>query len=132
MTEEAVETITLAFAAFNRRDVAALIAVCDPEVEWIPMRPTAAGIVYRGHDGVRRALEDVAQEFDELQNYPRRWTELGDRIVVAGRFVAKERRSGLRIDNPGAWLCEMRGGLVARVRAFASEESALRVAREGK
>ena len=130
MSEESVETIARAFTAFNRRDMAALLSFCAPDVDWIPMRESAAGRVYRGHEGVRQALDDIAQEFDELQNDPRRWTDLGDRVVVAGRFVAKERATGLRVDNPGAWLCELRDGLVTHVQSFASEEAALEAARE--
>lgn len=129
MSSEGVETIARAFTAFNRRDEAALLEACHPDIRWIPMRESRAGVVYRGHEGVRRALEDLAQEFDELQNDPRRWIDLGERVVVAGRFVAKERESGVRIDNPGAWLCELRDGLVSLVQAFATEEAALEAAR---
>jgi ketosteroid isomerase-like protein len=129
VTGEAVETIARAFTAFNRRDVPALLAVCAADIDWIPMRASKHGTVYHGHEGVRRALEDVAREFDELQNDPRRWIDLGDRIVVVGRFVAKERATGLRIDNPGAWVCELRDGLVARMQAFPSEDAALQAAR---
>ena len=131
MSEESFETVARAFAAFNRRDLEALLAACHPEIEWIPMRASRAGMVYRGHAGVRQALEDVEQEFDELQNDPRRWTDLGERVVVGGRFVAKQRGTGLRIDNPGGWLCELRDGLVARLQAFPSEDTALQAARDG-
>jgi len=129
VTEEAREIVARAFTAFNRRDVPALLAACDPEIDWMPMRASRAGVVYHGHEGVRRALKDIEVEFAELQNDPRRWIELGERIVVVGRFVAKERTSGLRIDNPGAWVCELREGLVTRVQAFPSEEEAVAAAR---
>ena len=132
MSEESVETVARAFAAFNRRDLEALLGACHQDIEWMPMRASRAGMVYRGHDGVRQALDDVAQEFDELYNDPRRWTDLGDRVVIGGRFVAKQRGTGLRIDNPGAWLCELRDGLLARVQAFPSEELALQAARDDR
>ena len=115
MTAESVELVSRAFSAFNGRD----------EVELL-----SQGRVYRGHDGVREALADVGSEFEELRNDPRRWLDLGERLVVAGRLVAKERRGGLRIDIPGAWLCELRDGKVAYLRAFTDEEAALSHARE--
>src|SRR5687768_9283694 len=106
MSEDLPETIARAFAALNRRDLSALLAVSHPDIEWRPLR---AGVgPYIGHDGIRRALDDVHAQFDELHNEPRRWTDLGDRVLVAGRLVAKERATGLRIDNPGAWIIEMR------------------------
>jgi uncharacterized protein len=129
MTAENVELIARAFGAFNRRDLDGLLELCAPDVEWIPMRPSLHGRAYRGHEGVRAALADVDREFEELQNDPRRWVDLNDHVVVAGRFMAKERETGMRIDSPGAWLCVIRGGLVTYVRAFPSEEAALEAAR---
>jgi ketosteroid isomerase-like protein len=130
MTAESVDLVSRAFGAFNRRDEAELLNLCHPDIEWIPMRPSLQGRVYRGHDGVREALADVGTEFEEVRNDPRRWLEVGERIVVAGRIVAKERLGGLRIDIPGAWLCEVREGKVAYVRAFPDEEAALSAAQE--
>jgi ketosteroid isomerase-like protein len=129
MTSEPVRIVSRAFDAFNRRDEAALLESCHPDIEWIPMRESVHGRVYRGHDGVRDAIVDVSAEFEELRNDPRRWIELGHRIVVVGRIVAKERRGGLRVDIPGAWLCELRDGKVAYLRAFQDEESAAEAAR---
>jgi ketosteroid isomerase-like protein len=130
MTAESVDLVSRAFGAFNRRDEAELLSLCHPDIEWSPMRPSLQGRVYRGHDGVREALADVGTEFEEVRNDPRRWLEVGERIVVAGRIVAKERLGGLRIDIPGAWLCEVREGKVAYVRAFPGEEAALSAAQE--
>jgi ketosteroid isomerase-like protein len=128
MSPENVELVARAFTAFNRRDVDELLTLCDPDIQWVPMRPSLKGRIYRGHDGVREALADVDREFEELQNDPRRWVDLNDHVVVAGRFMAKERDTGMRIDSPGAWLCEIRAGLVVYVRAFPSEEAALKAA----
>lgn len=129
MSREARETVARAFTAFNRRDLPTLLAMCHAEIDWIPMRASVAGAGYRGHEGVRRALADVGEEFDELQIDPRHWTDLDGRLVVSGRFVAKERVSGLRMDSPGAWLCELRAGLVSHMEAFPSEGAALEAAR---
>jgi ketosteroid isomerase-like protein len=127
MSDGALDTIARAFAALNRRDLGALLATCHPEIEWRPLR---AGVgPYHGHDGIRQALDDVHAEFDELHNEPRRWTDLGDRVLVAGRLVAKERATGLRVDFPGAWIVDVRDGLVVRVEAFASEDAAAEASR---
>jgi ketosteroid isomerase-like protein len=130
MSAESVELVTQAFSAFNRRDEAALLSLCHPDIAWIPMRSSLEGRIYQGHDGVREALADVGTEFEELRNDPRRWIDLGERVVVVGRIVAKERRGGLRIDIPGAWLCELRDGKVAYLHAFPDEEAALSEAAE--
>ena len=36
MSQENVETVRLAFEAVSRRDKAAFLAMCDPEVETVP------------------------------------------------------------------------------------------------
>jgi ketosteroid isomerase-like protein len=130
MTGDSVELVSRAFSAFNRRDEGELLSLCHPDIEWIPMRSSVEGRIYRGHAGVREALADVGTEFEELRNDPRRWIDLGERVVIAGRLVAKERLGGLRIDIPAAWLCEVREGKVAYLRAFPDEEAALSAARE--
>jgi ketosteroid isomerase-like protein len=130
MSAESVSRVSDAFSAFNRRDEQALLAVCHPDIDWIPMRSSLEGRSYHGHEGVREALAEVGAEFEELRNDPRHWIDLEDRVVVSGRVVAKERRGGLRVDVPGAWLCELRDGLVVEMRAFRDEGSALRAARE--
>jgi ketosteroid isomerase-like protein len=128
MSEENIALVVKAFAAFSRRDEQALLALCHADIEWIPMRASLEGKTYHGHDGIREALADIGTEFEELRNDPRHWVDLGDRVVVSGRIVAKERRGGLRIDIPGAWLCEIRDGLAAYVRAFPDEASAVEAA----
>jgi ketosteroid isomerase-like protein len=130
MSPESLDVISRAFGAFNRRDGHALLALCHPEIEWVPMRPSLHGRVYRGLDGVRDALDDVIGEFEELRNDPRHWVDLGERVVVAGRIVAKERTGGLRIDIPGAWLAEVQDGQLSYMRAFPGEEIALKAAHE--
>ena len=130
MSGDAADLIARAFSAFNRRDENALLALCHPDIEWIPMRASLEGKVYRGLDGVRQALTDVAAEFEELRNDPRHFTEIGERVVISGRLVAIERAGGLRVDIPGAWLAEMRDGKVSYVRAFPDEDAATEAARE--
>jgi ketosteroid isomerase-like protein len=129
MSEENVALVSEAFAAFNRRDEQALLALCHADIDWIPMRASLEGKTYHGHAGVKEALGDVGTEFEELRNDPRHWTDLGEQVVISGRIVAKERLGGLRIDIPGAWLCEVRDGLVSRLQAFPDVESAVEAAK---
>jgi ketosteroid isomerase-like protein len=129
MSADNVELVRQAFGAFNTRDEQELLRFCHPDIEWIPMRASLEGRGYRGHEGIQQALADVGTEFEELRNDPRNWIDLGDQVVVSGRIVAKERLGGLRIDIPGAWLCEIRDGLVYYLRAFPNEESAVEAAR---
>jgi ketosteroid isomerase-like protein len=131
VSEQSLDLVRRAFAAFNRRDVDAVTEVCHPEIEWRPMRESRAGIVYSGHEGVRRALADIDTEFEEVRNDPREMYAVGDAVVVVGRLLAKERASGVRVDRPAAWLCEVRDGLVVRMTAFPDGDSAMAAAGGG-
>ena len=43
MSQENVEIALAAMEAWRRRDVGALLALVDPEIEWHPALPDAAG-----------------------------------------------------------------------------------------
>ena len=57
------------FEAFNRREVEAVLELCQPQVEFMPVTAQYAnqGLPYIGHAGIRRYFEDVERTWDELQ-----------------------------------------------------------------
>ncbi len=58
MSQENVELVHRAIDAVNRRDLAALLAVMDDDVEAAPLMAAMEG-GYRGHDGIRRWWENL-------------------------------------------------------------------------
>jgi ketosteroid isomerase-like protein len=100
-----------AFEAFDRRDIAALTELTDPEVEFFA--PTAVlaneGRCYRGHDGLARYLRDVERLWTRLQLQPLKFREVGNHVVVLGR-VRAQARDGLEVETPAAWVWEVRNG----------------------
>ncbi|MEA2440446.1 MAG: hypothetical protein QOH76_1870 [Thermoleophilaceae bacterium] len=116
------------FAAFAERDLDALVAVMDPDVDFLPVTAnlTTGGVPYRGHDGIARYLEDVARVWPELRLFPEAYRE-GDGVVVTlGRVLA--RGGGMIIDRPTGWVFAIRGGLIVRARVYGSHEEALEAA----
>jgi ketosteroid isomerase-like protein len=106
----AIALVQRAFEAFDRRDLAALVELTDPEVELFA--PTAAlaneGRCYRGHDGIARYLQDVERTWAHLQVMPEKFREVGNHVVCLGRTRAQA-RDGLEVDGPTAWVWELRG-----------------------
>jgi ketosteroid isomerase-like protein len=104
-----------AFYAFTRRDLSRLVELTDPEIELFA--PTAAlaneGRCYRGHDGIARYLHDVERVWARLEVLPEKFREVGNHVVAIGR-VRAEARDGLRVDNPAAWVWEVRAGRLCR------------------
>lgn len=91
--------------AFNRRDLDALLALADPDIEVFPLiARLEGGGPYRGHDGVRRWWEswlavapDFSTEVEEVR-------DLGDvtvaRFRVRGHGIRSGGRARRRVPGP--------------------------------
>jgi ketosteroid isomerase-like protein len=128
MSEANVDLARKAFEAFAERDMEAALAIMDEDVEFLPVTAnlTTGGVPYRGHDGLRRYLDDVARVWDELRVYPSEFRDLGDTVVTLGRMYG--RGGGMIIDRPTGWVWRCRNGKIVFVRVYASREEALRAA----
>ena len=124
-----VEIVRRAFAAFEARDAGALVALCAPDVVFEPVtaRIAAGGEPYRGHEGMRRYLEDVARVWQELRPVPDRYVEGANGLVVAtGRVYAWG--VGRVIDAPAGWLWRLQGGHIVYGRIYETGTDALEAA----
>ena len=130
VTEPNVDVVRRMFAAFAERDLEAMLASMDEEVEFLPVTAnlTTGGVPYRGHDGIARYLEDVAGVWPQLRIYPEELRDLGDSVVALGRVRA--RGGGMIIDQPTGWVFKMRAGRILRGRVYGTQEEALEAARD--
>jgi len=131
MSTKDVETIQKGVAALNRGDVDAVAATLAPDVELVPLRAVLDGSIYRGHEGLRRWLDDMSEDWSEfeLTLHGVREVRLGC-VLVQATIRLRGRSSGVAVDSPGAWLCDMRAAKVARIRFFTDPEAALAAAEE--
>jgi ketosteroid isomerase-like protein len=113
------------FDAFNRRDLAAMTALCDPGMEFYPVTAGEIGRAapYVGPDGMREYLADVASIWDELLIMPEQIESRGERMLVRGRVYLRAHQLGIR-DMPAAWIWEVAGGRFVRGEVFADPEEA--------
>ena len=126
MRQETEDLIRDGVAAYNAGDVDRMLAPIHPEVEFEPLMAVLEGSVYRGHAGFRRWLVDMAEDWEDFAIDVIEVRDLGgDRILVHARFHARARGSGVELDSPGAWLCEMRDGLIRRLRFYRDVEAAI-------
>jgi ketosteroid isomerase-like protein len=126
MSAKDVETVREGIAALNRGDEAAMVATLDADVELIPLRAVLEGTVYRGHEGLRCWLRDMADDWTQFEV---RLQELRDLergcVLVRATMHLRGRSSGVVLDAPAAWLCDMHDGKVRRIRFFADSDAAL-------
>jgi ketosteroid isomerase-like protein len=121
----AEELVRRAYAAFSERDLDALLELSDPRIELHTVTGMVAGRdePYRGHDGLKKYLNDVAELWDEIELMPGDFHELSDsRLVVFGRVRA--RRELAVIDAPNAWLWEIGEGRIRSARVFGDPQGA--------
>jgi uncharacterized protein len=128
MSAKDVQTIREGIAALNRGDVDGIAATLDPDVELVPLRAVLDGSVYRGHDGMRRWLADMSEDWTEFELNLDEARELGSGRVLVQATMRLRGRSGVALDSPAAWVCDMRDGRVSRIRFFADSAAALAAA----
>jgi ketosteroid isomerase-like protein len=121
-----------ALSAYNRRDLAAVMASCTPDHEYRPAREwVEAGLVepvYRGFAGYKRYVTTVDQVWGG-ENYltPREVIDAADRLLVLTDGDMRGQASGVPLRQEFALLCTLRHGLNATAQEYYSHAEALRV-----
>lgn len=128
MAHANIEIIRRGLEAYNQGDVETLVEISDPEAEFVPLRSLVVGGSYHGHDGIRRFMEDVGEEWEDRLIELEELRELESGVLVLGQFQAKGKASGVEMRSPVAWILELRDGKVVRMQAYSSQEEALRAA----
>ncbi len=107
--------------AFNRRDADALVALCHPELEFVPTILVGARAVYRGHDGIRRWVAELAASGAAHRVRVRYVRELApDRLAVLTEVLIEG-----EVTTPSAMIAVLRDGLIAHAKAYLSDERTL-------
>jgi ketosteroid isomerase-like protein len=126
MSQENVELTYQRMDAFNRRDLAAYLALTDPEIEFTPYEVRVQGSEpYRGHAGVRTWWEESFGVFPNLSSEAYDVRHFGDRTLVHGRLRARGAGSGASIERPMWLVIEWRHKKVVWWSSYESEEEAL-------
>ena len=131
MSQENVETTTRAIEAWNRQDLTGFLEAWHPRAEWRPAFPKGTegtGTVFRGHDGVARAWENVRAAWTEyrLDVQKARWSREG--LVVLGRIHVRGATSGVEIDSDWSALVRFRDNKVISAWDWLDHGSALEAA----
>jgi ketosteroid isomerase-like protein len=127
---ENVEIATQMFIWWNLADHAEPnFAAIDPGVEGHTPLSSTQGGPYRGHEGVRRWIADIDNQFEEWYSRPDEFRELEDgRVLVLGDLHMRGRGSGIELDQPMGWILSFRDGRMYRYEVFPDPTEALRAA----
>ena len=128
MSEEDAEIALAAVDAWNRGDHEAWLALWDEEAEFHPLRAQLEGESYSGHDGLRRFVAEMTQDFEEVRFEIEETRDAGEQVVGIGRFRARGRASGVDLDVPLGVLTRIRRGRIVYTRFFSEPADALEAA----
>jgi ketosteroid isomerase-like protein len=125
MSERNVELTRRVYEAFNARDIEALIAYCDPSIEYHSTFAVVGG-VYHGHDGMRGWQRDYEDAWgDQIGVEAEAYFDLGEYTLAFQVLHGRGSHSGAEVALPGALVARWRDGLLVYAKGYADREDAL-------
>ena len=124
MSQEYVEIVREHVDAFNRADVAALMAICSDDVLFLPGRSALQG-AYRGEEGLRSFFADNADTFERIAVRLDEFHDAGDRVVGIGHVQIRPLGGGPDTEIPNAVVYSFDGGKIVRVEDLRDRAAAL-------
>jgi ketosteroid isomerase-like protein len=130
MSQENVELVRTGLDAANREDIAAIIALTHPDIEFVALVADVEGRTYHGYDGIRQYFVDMHDAWIESEYEVEDLIDAAsDRVVALVRWRAAGRTSGIRVDAPLAAVYSFRDGRIYRMIVFQSRADALQSVR---
>jgi ketosteroid isomerase-like protein len=126
---EDVELVRQLVRSFNRRDIAAMTQMFDPEIEWKPGGPAAVERdLYRGRKQVAGGFVATWDAWELFHLEESEVRDLGDSILWLGRTQMRGGASQVDLDQEFAILFQVRGGKIFRFRGFRGWQEAFEAA----
>ena len=127
MSKGNVQVVRRAFDAYNRgqEGLDLLLDLLDPEIEWVTTGRFVEPDTYRGHEEVRRYMQALTDDLEELHVEPHELVPAGDHVIVPVRVTARGRLSSAPIDLEFTFVFSLRDGKVFLIRNYWREADAL-------
>jgi uncharacterized protein len=115
-----LEIVQRSYDAFERGDLAAVLADLDPEIEWHQAQGLPHGGLYRGRDEVSRNVFEPldAEWWSEFSAVPDEFLDAGEQVVALGRYRGTAKGTGKLLDVPFVHVWTLRDGRATRFRQF--------------
>ncbi len=126
MSEENVELVRDAYAAFNRGDYETALTAFHPEIEWVPYLGALQGSIYRGRQALLEMWNDINEHLGgAFRIEAREIVDRGETIVVVVEAHGTGSSSGAELRQKWAQVASLRDGLIVRVEPYSTREAAL-------
>jgi ketosteroid isomerase-like protein len=128
MSQENVEIIRRGHEAFQEAGEEAIFEYLDADIDLTPVAELLDAETYHGHDGVRHYFQTMRDAFGDFGWEPQEFVDVGDHVLVATRFFAEGRGSGVPVEAMIYNLWTVRRGKAVRVFGYLDRSKALEAA----
>ena len=97
MSQQNVEIVRRCVELFNRRGVAQVLELLDPDVELDLSRNIFNPDIYRGHAGIERWRSVVEDVWDDFYGVVEELIDAGDKVVAAVTMGGRGKESGVEV-----------------------------------
>jgi ketosteroid isomerase-like protein len=126
MSQENVEIVRAAFAAFGEGDMEGVLRLCDENIEITqPAELLGAPRDQHGHAGVLEAFAIWPDLWEDYSVEIVRLAAIGDRVIATTINRGRGKDSGVPVEMPFTFLFSVRAGKIVQWRLFMREEQAL-------
>ena len=112
-----VELIQAVYAAFGRRDEAALLSLIAPDIQISQSPALPWGGKYSGHAGLKQFFTTLLSHVDSRVEFER-YIDAGDHVAAIGRVKGTVRANGRTFDIPIAHVWQIRHGQAAAFNPY--------------
>jgi ketosteroid isomerase-like protein len=127
VSQENVEVARRGIDAFNRGDVEALAADTTEDVElFAALGGAVEGAGFHGRAGIEAYIQITAETWSEFRILAEDFSDLGDRVLVAGRIWGRGKGSRVPVEAPNTIVMDFRGGRAWRIRSYFDRAEALK------
>ena len=128
MSQENIETVRLAYEAFGRAGLDALLEHFHPDAEYditAAIGPYAG--MYYGHAAIRSFLADYFESWEYVRMEPEDFIEVGkDHVVVLLRLHMRGKGSGVAVEARTTNVWTLRDGKAVRMAVYNDKAEALK------
>ncbi|MEX2128170.1 MAG: nuclear transport factor 2 family protein [Xanthobacteraceae bacterium] len=121
MNDANVKLVRDFYAAFDRGDIATVIATLTPDVEWGGNGRAKDYPLFgmrKGQAAVQKFFQELVELEDITEFSPRDFLADGDKVVVLGNYGGKIRKTGRPFSTDWAHVFTIRDGKIARFVDF--------------
>lgn len=128
MSQEHVEIVRDAFAAFRAGDIERAFAHAAPDGVTVRAAPLPDPRTYHGREGTVQAFIDWTADFDEFEMTTGEMIDAGERVVAEIFQRGTGRASGVPVEGHFWFVYTFAGGLIVRQEFFNDKRQALAAA----